>query len=1130
MEFSITRKLGVWVVLAALTSSLLGASALTARSAQARQNAVLASRLSKTGQRFEAREGRRPTSRKLSDKLGWLLEPRTFNMLSSGGQRGALLANGLLPLSRRPPSTIGLESSQTPQQAVAFQNVLVDNPADDVDGHTHSETSIAVNGSTIVEAFNDASNANGAGYAVSNDGGNTWTAKRIPTPAGGGNLSDPVVVFGPNGELYYSILSFISAKGGFELIVIVAKSTDSGQTFSTPVNASTTAANANDTQDKPWTAVDKGASSPFKGHVYVSWTDFTSSGSAFINVAHSSDGGATFSNPVAVSSKSPTTAASGSMAAVAPNGDLYVAYEDFGLTPGGISIVKSTDGGVTFSPPKTVSTFFPIAALTGGNTVRVNSFPRIVVDGNSNLHIVFNAITHFLGPDRSDVYYVRSIDGGNTFTNRVMLNDDQSVTSQWFPCIAVAADGTLGVRWWDRRNDPTYDRLTDVYMTVSHDGGTTWSKNFRVTDHNWVFGPVEVGLNAGYHGDYDDIAADGNNFYVSFSDERGIFPNAYFAFVPINQNPAFSDFNISANKVYDSVIAGNSTEYDFNTSAFNGFSGSLNLSVVAPSPGPALPSGVTFSFASNTITAGSTAKLTVSTSNSVQPGTYLISVAATGGGLTRSTNFRLTVYDPGRTASNPINATNTPGFSSIQDGIQIDSSGIIHLGFDDDTTAAAGGSDAMYSRSSDGGHSFSQPVKVSTNSDISFNSTLTLDGSGNIYIAWTTVDQSTGNGGIFVSRSTDHGLTFSTPVIASSPTQDADFARISVDKSGNILPVFIVSLASRNPSLFAARSTNGGASFSPPVQISGNSQSVSTTGASVAFDSAGVGYIVYSDTGSTPVALRLAIAPDGQRFGSSSIISDGQKDDFAPDITIDKNGAIYVAFYSRFDDPLLGLTRDVELIKSCDKGGTFSGQVNISNNPGQSVFPSIVVDSEGVISVAWEDNTDNDQGDIFFSSSTDGGATFHPSQNLSANSGASFGAAEALDPNGNVFIGWSDDSTAEQDVLLCTVAAAPPPKVASGFGLVFNPTQLTLSGGEKGTIEVFISRVGGFSGNVTVSPVNAGSIRMKIKPGSAATTCLSTSFSFKLKGSAPPGAHTLTFSGTDDKGNTQTGNLTVNIQ
>src|SRR5262249_4670613 len=156
------------------------------------------------------------------------------------------------------------------------------------------------------------------------------------------------------------------------------------------------------------------------------------------------------------------------------------------------------------------------------------------------------------------------------------------------------------------------------------------------------------------------------------------------------------------------------------------------------------------------------------------------------------------------------------------------------------------------------------------------------------------------------------------------------------DKNGNMLAVYFVDPASNTPSLFAARSANG-ASFSAPFQISGKSEAVSTTGQSVAFDSAGAAYVVYSDFAASPPSIRLATASDGQHFAASSIISDGRNSDFAPDIAIGGNGAIYVAFYSRFDELFFGSVRNVELIKSCDKGSTFSGQVTISDGGGENV-------------------------------------------------------------------------------------------------------------------------------------------------------------------------------------------------
>jgi len=1055
-------------------------------------------------------------------KQAWPLFNGAFEMLSGPGRRAVLVANGII---KSPPKTVSPAehpSKIASQQISAGDNVRVNDPTmDTTTTHTHSETSIAVNGPFIVETFNDSDFEDLSGYAYSTDGGNSFTHARMPLTLGGQNLGDGTVALGPSGEFYFSEIAFDSSTSFFNAIVGVTKSTDNGVTFSAPIDASTTASNDSDFQDKPWITVDRGASSPFRGNVYVSWTDFTSANGNFINVARSVDGAASFQSPVAISPQTGKYTVQGSMPAVAPNGDLYLAYLDQSNTPANISLVKSSDGGQTFSKPLAASSLNTVNPVTGGNAVRDNSFPSVVVDRTGTVHITYDAEPVLDGPDRSDVFYVRSTDGGHTFSSPVRLNDDATTTTQLFPSIAAAADGTLAVKWWDRRNDPAGDNLTDVYMTISTDGGNSFSRNFRVTNHNWVFAPVQAGFAASYHGDYDGITSDGSNFYLSWSDERSGNPDAFFAFVPLSYNPAAPDYNISAATDYGTIIAGNSTQFSLNTVAANGFAGSLSLSAA-----PAIP-GLTYSFANPSVAAGSAAAFTVAADASTHSGTYMITITAAASSRTRKTNVNLSVYNSNRTATAPIDVSNTPGFSSLQSGFLIDPTGAINLVYDDDSAVAAGGSQAVFSRSVDGGRTYTRPVSISGNSGLAIESTLALDPAGNLYAAWLSVDQVKNTAQVMVSRSADHGATFSTPVGVSPASDQAELPTISADKNGNVTCAYI-DIKSNRGLVFVVRSTDGARSFSTPAQVSGAREDASTSGLQIAFNSRGAAYIIYNDQAPASPTINLAEASDGGQFATATVISDTSVPAFTPAIAIDSADNIYVAFSDFFFDPVQGTNAEIVVSRSCDHGASFSAPVDISNNPGESIFPSIVTDSHGNVAVAWEDTDNNLQTDIFVATSIDGGASFQRPVNLSANPGLSTGPAAVFDGSGSLLVAWTDDSMANSDILTASMPGLGP--ASPDFSLITYPSQVSITGGDKGVFTVLISRSGRFSGNVTVTPSDTSSLKIGLNSTATSSSCTSVTFSFKAAKRAPVGSSNILFTGRDDTGRVRTATLNVVIK
>src|SRR5262249_3517059 len=209
--------------------------------------------------------------------------------------------------------------------------------------------------------------------------------------------------------------------------------------------------------DKEWIAVDTNASSPFKDHIYVTWTRFifqAGTGSYVqspIFFASSTDGGATFSTPTSICGA--VHYDQGSRPVVGPDGTLYVFWN--GSTKlaalNSTYMAKSTDGGATWSKPLSVSTVTNIPGVHN-TAFRVNSFPAAAAAPNGNLYATWNTEvdnTHpiytgdegcaffipgnHLSTCHSVAVYSKSTDAGATWTAPVPVFADGSRTAQGYP-------------------------------------------------------------------------------------------------------------------------------------------------------------------------------------------------------------------------------------------------------------------------------------------------------------------------------------------------------------------------------------------------------------------------------------------------------------------------------------------------------------------------------------------------------------------------------------------------------------------------------------------------------------------------------------------------------------------------
>lgn len=370
-----------------------------------------------------------------------------------------------------------------------------------VDGQNSNqpeEVSITLN-------FNDpsilAAGANINHFFVSTDSGNTWSDSRLTSSYG--VWGDPSLIYDKAGNLYFAHLS--NPPFGYWIDrIVVQKSTDNGTTWNDGVGVGFIDPK---NQDKEWLAADM--HSQFKGNIYMTWTEFDDYGSSNpndssrIKFSRTTDAGETWSSSITISDVSGNCidddlTTEGAVPCVGPNGEIYVSWAG----PLGLVFDKSTDGGITWGEDKFITDIPGGWAFDVSGISRCNGLPITMCDTsggayNGNIYICYGAQVN--GITDTDVLFVKSTDGGVTWTTPLTVNDDNTSRHQFFPWMTI--DQTTGTLWgvfYDRRN--TTGVATDVYVVKSTDGGDTF-ENLKVSESSFT-------PNSGvFFGDYSNIIA-----------------------------------------------------------------------------------------------------------------------------------------------------------------------------------------------------------------------------------------------------------------------------------------------------------------------------------------------------------------------------------------------------------------------------------------------------------------------------------------------------------------------------------------------------------------------------------------------------------------------------------------------
>ena len=352
-----------------------------------------------------------------------------------------------------------------------FKNIVLD-PADAY------EPSVAINRDNVQNIV--VSSAPDNIYHTHN-GGLSWEKVKLISPHGvSGNL---VLLADFKGGFY----CLHHAQRNNKSLIVIQESKDGGKTWSEGSIISS---------DTSKYAIRPGATIDRKGNFFVTWTEFDIYKSDNENcisrvMLSRSSNGRRWSKPMELSQtngncKDDDQSPAGSMPAIMGGGQrAFAAWANQGK----IFFDRAFDAGDTW-----LTNDLAIAEQAGGWKLTVpgvqtaNGTPMLLCNNTKKTDLTgaINLVwaDHLRGENDTDIWFTRSLNFGDNWTETTRINNDGPGKHQYFPHMTFDAEtGNIYIIYYDRRN--YINESTDVYIAYSTDGGASF-KNVKISEVPFV--------------------------------------------------------------------------------------------------------------------------------------------------------------------------------------------------------------------------------------------------------------------------------------------------------------------------------------------------------------------------------------------------------------------------------------------------------------------------------------------------------------------------------------------------------------------------------------------------------------------------------------------------------------------
>jgi hypothetical protein len=364
--------------------------------------------------------------------------------------------------------------------------------------------------------------ARGLVTGVTFDGGRTWTHRTATfSHCSGGNAqnggdfsraTDPWVTFSPDGTVHQSALavSGTSFTPSGRNAIFASRSTDGGLTWSTPIALIRDSGNF--FNDKETITAD-----PHDARfVYATWDRLESGAGGPTYFARTLDGGVSWESARAIFDPGESSQTIGNLIRVLPDGTLVNLFTQIDEGPNNtqqasLNVVRSGDRGATWGEPVRINTLSPLGARDPLTNIAIRDGSII-----AQMAVAPDGALYVAWQDgrftqaRDAIALSRSSDGGRTWSAPVRVNADPNVVA-FMPQVHVLPDGTLGVTYFDLRSEAGNPEtlMTDYWLARSRDG-LQWTETRVTAPFDLRIAPLSG--SALFIGDYMGLASAGTDF------------------------------------------------------------------------------------------------------------------------------------------------------------------------------------------------------------------------------------------------------------------------------------------------------------------------------------------------------------------------------------------------------------------------------------------------------------------------------------------------------------------------------------------------------------------------------------------------------------------------------------------